>query len=92
MALNIKTQSKQECLDCDVGTGCGWCQGFNYDTADTNTIYQKITYLCKIHKAMVRANKYFWNKFEQVTGIPSFRKDSSSGYQQENIYLSSFLF
>ena len=87
LALNMKAQSKQECLDCDVATGCGWCQGFNYDTAETSTIYQRATYLCKIHKATIRANKYFWNKFERVTGIPSFRKDLSAGYQQEDIYM-----
>lgn len=56
------TQSKQECIDCEVASGCAWCQGENYDAADTPTIYQRSTAICKMHKARVRANNYYWNK------------------------------
>lgn len=62
LALDRRTQSKQECFDCDVANGCGWCQGENYDAADTDTIYQRSTAICKMHKARVRANNYYWNK------------------------------
>lgn len=72
--LSLKNQSLPECVTCDVASGCAWCQGCNYDMADTDTIYQRAIYLCKMHKATVRANKYFWNKFELVTGLPSVRK------------------
>lgn len=60
--LNADTQSTQECIKCEVATGCSWCQGENYDAADTDTIYKRSTAICKMHKARVRANNYYWNK------------------------------
>lgn len=62
LALDRRTQSKSECIDCEVASGCAWCQGENYDAADTDTIYQRSTAICKMHKARVRANNYYWNK------------------------------
>lgn len=35
LTLDRCTQSKFECLDCEVASGCAWCQGENYDAADT---------------------------------------------------------
>lgn len=62
LALDRFSQSPQKCLDCEVAQGCAWCQGENYDSAETPTIYQRSTAICKMHKARVRANNYFWNK------------------------------
>lgn len=62
LTLDRCTQSTQECIDCEVAGGCAWCQGENYDAADTPTIYQRSTAICKMHKARVRANNYYWNK------------------------------
>ena len=62
LTLDRCTQSTQECIDCEVASGCAWCQGENYDAADTPTIYQRATAICKMHKARVRANNYYWNK------------------------------
>lgn len=62
LTLDRSTQSPQECIDCEVASGCAWCQGENYDAADTPTIYQRSTAICKMHKARVRANNYYWNK------------------------------
>lgn len=62
LTLDRCTQSTQECIDCEVASGCEWCQGENYDAADTPTIYQRSTAICKMHKARVRANNYYWNK------------------------------
>lgn len=62
LTLDRCTQSKRECIDCEVAEGCAWCQGENYDAADTPTIYQRSTAICKMHKARVRANNYYWNK------------------------------
>ena len=62
LTLDRCTQSTQECVDCDVAAGCAWCQGENYDAADTPTIFQRSTAICKMHKARVRANNYYWNK------------------------------
>lgn len=62
LTLDRTTQSPQKCIECDVASGCAWCQGENYDAADTDTIYQRSTAICKMHKARVRANNYYWNK------------------------------
>lgn len=62
LMLDRITQSPRECLECEVASGCAWCQGENYDAADTPTIYQRATAICKMHKARVRANNYYWNK------------------------------
>jgi uncharacterized protein len=62
LTLDRCTQSPQECIDCEVASGCAWCQGENYDAADTPTIYQRANAICKMHKARVHANNYYWNK------------------------------
>ncbi|MCM1316887.1 MAG: radical SAM peptide maturase, CXXX-repeat target family [Bacteroides sp.] len=62
LTLDRCTQSNEECINCDVAEGCAWCQGENYDAADTPTIFQRATAICKMHKARVRANNYYWNK------------------------------
>jgi radical SAM peptide maturase (CXXX-repeat target family)/CXXX repeat peptide maturase len=66
--LTYRAQSTDECINCQVATGCAWCTGGNYDTADTDTIYQRATFICKMHKANMRANEYFWNKLKDVLG------------------------
>lgn len=77
LTLDRCTQSTQECIDCNVASGCAWCQGENYDTADTPTIYQRATAICKMHKARVRANNYYWNKL--------FRKLELEGIAKEEV-------
>lgn len=62
LTLDRTTQSPQKCIDCEVASGCAWCQGENYDAANTHTIYQRSVAICKMHKARVRANNYYWNK------------------------------
>lgn len=75
LTLDRCTQSTQECIDCEVASGCAWCQGENYDAADTPTIYQRSTAICKMHKARVHANNYYWNKL--------FRKLELEGESEE---------
>ena len=65
LTLDRCTQSTQECIDCDVAEGCAWCQGENYDAAETPTIFQRSTAICKMHKARVRANNYYWRKLNK---------------------------
>lgn len=62
LTLDRLTQSTEECAKCEVASGCAWCQGENYDAADTPTVYQRSVAICKMHKARVRANNYYWNK------------------------------
>lgn len=67
LTLDRSTQSRRECLDCDVAKGCAWCQGENYDAADTDTIFQRATAICKMHKARVRENNFYWKKLSHKT-------------------------
>lgn len=75
LVLDRVTQTNQECLNCEIASGCAWCQGENYDAAETPTIYQRATAICKMHKARVRANNYYWNKL--------FRKLELEGRREE---------
>lgn len=54
-------QSDKECINCEIATGCSFCQGFNYDVAETNTNFTRAKYICKMHKARVRANDYYFS-------------------------------
>ena len=75
LTLDRCTQSRQECIDCEVASGCAWCQGENYDAAETNTIYQRSTAICKMHKARVRANNYYWNKLYRKLELEGIREE-----------------
>lgn len=77
LTLDRCTQSTQECIDCEVASGCAWCQGENYDAADTPTIYQRSTAICKMHKAQVRANNYYWNKLYRKLELTGEEKPES---------------
>lgn len=75
LTLDRTTQSPQKCIDCEVASGCAWCQGENYDAADTDTIYQRSTAICKMHKARVRANNYYWNKLYRKLELEGKREE-----------------
>jgi uncharacterized protein len=73
LSFSVNTVSNQNCINCEVGMGCAYCAGFNYDAADTPTVFQRATYVCKMHKANIRACEYYWEKFKKMTGLPSKR-------------------
>jgi len=75
LTLDRCSQSTQECIDCEVAWGCAWCQGENYDAAATNTIYQRSTAICKMHKARVRANNYYWIKLYRKLELENEREE-----------------
>lgn len=75
LALDRVTQSPQKCIDCEVASGCAWCQGENYDAAHTDTIYERSTAICLMHKARVRANNYYWNKLYRKLELEGRRED-----------------
>ncbi len=86
LTLDRLIQSPQECIDCDVASGCAWCQGENYDAADTPTVFQRSTAICKMHKARVRANNYYWNKLyrklEKENFMDEFRENKRPEIKQ----------
>lgn len=71
ISLTWKNQSSQECNNCDVGSGCGWCTAHNYEISGNDTIYERSTAICKMHKANARANHYFWKRYTEKTGKTS---------------------
>ena len=75
LALDRFSQSSEQCMNCEVASGCAWCQGENYDAADTPTIYQRATAICKMHKARVRANNYYWNKLYRKLELEGLREE-----------------
>mgnify|MGYP003292906840 CR=1 FL=1 len=85
LTLDRCTQSQQECIDCEVAEGCAWCQGENYDAADTHTIFQRTTAICKMHKARVRANNYYWNKLYRKLELEGTREDFEKNKKDNNI-------
>ena len=84
LILDRLTQSNQECIDCEVASGCAWCQGENYDAAETNTIYQRSTAICKMHKARVRANNYYWNKLYRKLELEGARENFEKNKPKTN--------
>lgn len=84
LTLDRCTQSKPECIDCEVASGCAWCQGENYDAAETSTIYQRSTAICKMHKARVRANNYYWNKLYRKLELEGEREEYERNKQKCN--------
>lgn len=75
--LDRISQSRPECIDCEVASGCAWCQGENYDAADSPTVYQRATAICKMHKARVRANNYYWNKLYRKLELEGIAKEEA---------------
>ena len=75
LTLDRCTQSTPECVNCEVAEGCAWCQGENFDAAKTHTIYERSTAICKMHKARVRANNYYWNKLYRKLELEGKREE-----------------
>lgn len=84
LTLDRCTQSTQECIDCEVAEGCAWCQGENYDAADTCTVFQRSTAICRMHKARVRANNYYWNKLYRTLELEGGREDYEQSKPKSN--------
>lgn len=68
LSLDKKSQSKIQCMNCGVASGCAWCTGYNYDSAKTETIFERATFICKMHKARVRAKEYYWKRMNEIIG------------------------
>ena len=47
----------------------------NYDAAEIPTLYQRATAICKMHKAQVRANNYYWNKLYRKLELEGLREE-----------------
>lgn len=79
-ALNVKNQSDEECINCDVASGCQWCTGYNYDQSDDGTIFKRNKSICRLHKARVRANNYLWTRLAREKQVELKRKRSGNKF------------
>ena len=82
LTLDRFSQSPQKCIDCEVASGCAWCQGENYDAAHSDTIFERSTAICLMHKARVRANNYYWNKLYRKLELEGLREDYETNHRK----------
>ena len=65
--ITMTSQSPPKCQGCPVTTGCGGCTAYNYDySGDANL---KATFSCKMHRARVLANVFYWNTIYRKYGV-----------------------
>lgn len=55
--ITRRSQSTDECFNCPIGTGCGWCSAYNYEIF--GTLNKRATFICCMHKARALANVYY---------------------------------
>lgn len=80
-------QMDEECLSCEIANGCQYCQGQNYDTADSETNFQRSKYICRMYKARIRANNYFYNRLYNEKSIK--KSDYKNEYKKMYFTLAS---
>lgn len=85
LSLDRLTQSPEKCQSCEIASGCAWCQGENYDAAETSTIYQRSVAICLMHKARVRANNYYWNKLFRLLELEGRREEFEQNKPKQRI-------
>lgn len=59
-SITRRSQSTDECWECPVARGCGWCTALNYQ--ETGSPNKRCTYICWMHRSRSLANVYYWNK------------------------------
>lgn len=59
--ITRRSQSTDECFNCEIAKGCAWCSAYNYQ--EFGTPNKRATYICIMHKARALANCYFWNNY-----------------------------
>jgi uncharacterized protein len=78
--LRKSLQSPSKCLECDMSEQCAWCSAHNYDSAKNDTIFERATFICEMHRARWRANQYYWGEINRRFGIvPGGRAESGNG-------------
>lgn len=64
--LTVKSMSPEECLNCSIASGCGWCSAYCYQTGNLNC---RSTYHCLMHVAEAAAAKYLQLKTQGTSSI-----------------------
>ena len=66
-SITRRSQSTDECFNCQIASGCSWCSAWNYQ--ETGSVNKRSTNICVMHKARSLANVYYWNKWYRKNGI-----------------------
>lgn len=61
------TRRTPDCENCDAAAQCSNCAAFCYD--ETGSIFDRVSYMCEMHKARKRANEYYWAKMAELEGL-----------------------
>lgn len=59
-SITRQSQSRAECLECPIASGCAWCTAYNYER--TGSPNRRVTYICQMHRARVLAQCYHHNR------------------------------
>ena len=59
-------------MECEMDDMCAWCSGWNYDAADSDTMFVRAMHICEMHKSRYRANQYYWELLEARCGVAPF--------------------
>lgn len=62
--VTCANSSSDECNNCEIASGCGYCTANNYDMYGTPQ--KRAMTICDCHKARVKANRYFWKKVYEL--------------------------
>ena len=72
--ITRKSQSTDECFNCPIASGCGWCSGYCYELYGTPN--KRTTFICDLHKARALALTYMWNKYyKKIKSKDVFKMD-----------------
>lgn len=58
--ITRRSQSTDECFNCPIASGCGWCSAYNYECF--GTVNKRATFICDMHKAQALATSYYIRK------------------------------
>jgi uncharacterized protein len=61
------TKNKPDCENCEARQGCPNCTAFCYN--ETGSIFDRVSYMCKMHVARKKANEYYWNRMAEIEGV-----------------------
>ena len=65
-SITMTSQSDDECINCPIASGCGWCTAYNYQV--TGTPNKRVKSICGMHKARILASVYYWNNVYKKGG------------------------
>lgn len=65
-SITRQSQSTEDCVNCPIAKGCGWCSAYNYEV--TGSPNKRVTFICPMHKARVLAMTYYQNKIYRLEG------------------------